>query len=46
MVRDFPVEAGAADEADLETGHLPAAADEAADRSGAEDRDAGQPRPR
>jgi hypothetical protein len=34
------------DEADVETGGLPASADEAADRAGTENGDLGQPRPR
>jgi hypothetical protein len=46
MIMDLLVEAGPADEMDVEPGNLPASADEAADRPGAEDDDLDQPRPR
>jgi hypothetical protein len=46
VLADVRREARTADEADVEPGRLPATADEAADRPGAEDRNPGQPRPR
>jgi hypothetical protein len=45
MFCDVLGEARASDEADIQAGRLPAAADKAADRPGAQDRDLGQPRP-
>ena len=46
MFVDIVGEARTADESDVESRRLSAAADEAADRSGAKDGDLGQPRPR